>query len=318
MKWLKDQNGLDFYGQANVYSIVPAKSFSIELSLQPMTEEINHIGHIFSFVNESGSEIFFIGQWKSHLLVGKGTHGKTNYRELGIRNILKKGEKRLVTITSGTGTNIYVNGILLKSDPRFQLVSTGENPSGRILLGNSTTGREYWTGHLFSLAIYARVLKEEEIFGHFQDSSKPGDDKPLSAYLFDEQIGEVAHDQISENDLMIPPRFEALKKTILVPPWEDFRFNRSYLKDILTNILGFIPFGFLLSAYLRTRKPRSMDHVLLISLLIGGSISLSIELVQVYLPTRSSQLMDVITNTFGTGIGVWLFFRSSLNTRPGP
>ncbi len=316
VKWLKSQNGIDFYGgQAIVYSITLVQPFSIELFLQPVSEEIHHIGHIFSLVNESGSEIFFIGQWKSHLLIGKGTHGQTNYRELGIRDILKKGRRRLVTVTSGTGTNIYVDGILLKSSSRFQLVSTGENLSGKILLGNSTTGREYWTGQLLSLAIYARVLTEEEISGHFCGSTKT-EEEPLSVYLFDELSGRVARDRISSNDLFIPSKFKPLKKTILVPPWEDFHFNRSYLKDILTNILGFIPFGFFLSAYLRIRRLRSIYRVFLISLLLGGSLSLSIELIQIYLPTRNSQLTDVITNMFGTAIGVFLFFKSI--KEPGP
>ncbi len=315
VKWLKHQNGLEFYGQAIVYSNISLKPFSMELSLQPVNEEIYHLGHILSFVDENGSEIFFIGQWKSHLLVGKGTHGKANYRELGIRDVLKKGERRLVTITSGTGTNIYVDGILLKSSPRFQLVSTGEKQSGRILLGNSATGREYWTGYLFSLAIDARVMTKQEISGYHHGSTQTGKEKALLVYRLDERSGGVAHDPLSGYHLVIPPRFEPLKKTILTPPWEDFRFNRSYLKDILTNILGFIPFGFFLSAYLRIRKPRSIDHVLLISLLIGGGLSLSIELIQVYLPTRNSQLTDVITNILGTGIGVFLFFRAAIKDR---
>ena len=45
----------------------------------------------------------------------------------------------------------------------------------------------------------------------------------------------------------------------------------------------------------------------LISIIIAGCISLSIELIQVYLPTRNSQLTDVITNTIGAIIGVILF-----------
>jgi VanZ family protein len=77
--------------------------------------------------------------------------------------------------------------------------------------------------------------------------------------------------------------------------------------DALTDIFGFISFRFFLSAYLRMRKPRSNFQLLLLSTIIARCMSLSIELIQVYLPTRSSQLMDVITNTLGTIIGVILF-----------
>jgi len=181
VRWLKNQNGVEFYGQAIIYSTIPffqysiifptpysLHPFSIELWLQPTTESSSHMGHIFSILDEQGSETFFVGQWRFHLILGKGIHGKATYREMGTRDVLKKGEKRFVTITSGAdGTNIYVDGILLKSSPRFHLFSMNEKPSGKILLGNSPTGSEYWTGNLLSLAIYDRVLTGEEVSHHF-------------------------------------------------------------------------------------------------------------------------------------------------------
>jgi hypothetical protein len=161
-----------------------------------------------------------------------------------------------------------------------------EKPSGKILVGNSPTGNEYWTGNLLGLAIYDRPLAGEEVSQHFpqhfHDSEKSGEEGPVSLYLFDEHSGTLAHDSLGDHHLLMPSRFEVLQKTILVPPWEDFRFNRSYLMDILTNILGFIPFGFFLSAYLWMRKPRSNFQLLLKSVIIAGCISLLIELVQVY------------------------------------
>ena len=272
------------------------------------------MGHIFSILDEQGSETFFVGQWRSHLLLGKGIHGKKTYREIGIRDALKKGDKRFVTITSGVdGTNIYVDGILMKSSPRFHLFSMNEKPSGKILLGNSPTGGDYWTGNLLSLAIYDRILTGEEVFKRFHVSKKSGEEGPVSFYLFDEHSGTLAHDSVGDHHLVIPARFEILQKTILIPPWEDFRFNRSYLIDILTNVLGFIPFGFFLSAYLWIKKPRSIFRLLLMSIIIAGCISLSIELIQVYLSTRSSQLTDVMMNILGTAIGVALFFKSPVN-----
>jgi len=330
VRWLKDQNGIQFYGPAIIFSQLPAPyplhptpyplhptpyplpPFSLELFLQSTTQDSSHIGHIVSTVDDKGSEIFFVGQWRSHLILGKGIHGKANYREIGVRDVLKKGDKRFVTITSGAeGTNIYVDGILLKSSPRFQLFSMNEKPSGRIVLGNSPTGDEYWTGNLLSLAIYDRVLTGEEVHQHFPqnfDSPKKSEEKGfISLYLFNERSGTLATDHVGGHHLLIPSTFEVLQKIILVPPWKDFRLSRSYFLDILTNILGFVPFGFFFSAYLRLRKPYSTYRTLLISVLMAGCISLSIELIQVYLPSRNSQLTDMITNTLGTLIGVILF-----------
>jgi hypothetical protein len=181
VRWLKDQNGIQFYGQGIVYSEksmelwsngmlehsnvpflqssiqqsfhnsnIPLYPITIELWLQPGSEPQGNLPHIFSIYDRSGPEGFFIGQWRSHLIVGKGIHGKDGYHEMGIRDILKKGERRFVAITSGAdGTRIYVGGILSEANPGFYLFSTNEKPSGQMVLGNSPTGMNtgpaiYW------------------------------------------------------------------------------------------------------------------------------------------------------------------------------
>ena len=104
VKWLRDQNGIQFYGPGIVYnekpftvssfqssvpeiqsfvhySTIPAfqssnistKPFSLELWLQPESEFHGHLPHIFSMYDRSQSEIFFIGQWKSHLVLEKAS-----------------------------------------------------------------------------------------------------------------------------------------------------------------------------------------------------------------------------------------------------
>jgi len=321
VEWLKDQNGVRFYGQGIIYSekeIAMAPSFrssnlpspiSVEICLQPETEASSHIGRILSFFDGQGSESFFIGQWRPHLILGKGIHGKDTYREIGIRDVLKKAEKRFVAITSGVdGTRIYVDGILLKSSPRFHLFPINEKPSGKIALGASPTGSEYWTGNILSLAIYDRVLTGQEVSTHSHGSKKSGEEGLVALYPFDERCGQWGYNHASRRHLFIPSKFEVLQKTILVPPWVDFRFNRSYLMDILTNILGFIPFGFFFSAYLSRKKIMSKRCLFLMAILLGGSLSLCIEVIQVYLPTRNSQLMDVLANSMGAILGATLYY----------
>jgi VanZ family protein len=325
VEWLKDQNGVWFYGRSIVYSstpffqysIIPGKSISIEICIQPDKETFPYLPRILSFCDTQKNENFFVGQWKSHLVLGKGIHGRDTYREIGIKDVLKKGEKRFIAITiGGDATRIYVDGILLKSSPTFRFFSMNEKPVGNIILANSPTGESYWIGNLFGLAIYNRELNEEKVFQHFQSWMDRKDDILSSEeglvvlYLFNERSGEKIHDLINHHPLLMPLRFQVLQKRILIPPWKDFQFNRSYFMDILTNILGFIPLGLFFSAYFWKKKITTIYRLLLISILFGGFLSLTIELIQVYLPTRSSQLMDVITNIMGTAIGVALFLKT--------
>jgi VanZ family protein len=60
-------------------------------------------------------------------------------------------------------------------------------------------------------------------------------------------------------------------------------------------------------AWLRKNAGRKGAVAMGITLLLGAGISLFIELLQVYLPTRDSSLTDVMNNVLGTYIGARLF-----------
>jgi glycopeptide antibiotics resistance protein len=94
---------------------------------------------------------------------------------------------------------------------------------------------------------------------------------------------------------------------VLVPPWRVQEYNRSFWNDLFVNILGFIPFGFAVSAWARKDGERKNTTAMGIALLLGAGISLFIELLQVYLPTRDSSLTDVMNNVLGMYLGARLF-----------
>jgi VanZ family protein len=68
-----------------------------------------------------------------------------------------------------------------------------------------------------------------------------------------------------------------------------------------------MPFGFFCAGLLiRTRRFR-MSAIYMITVLFGIVFSLAIELLQVYLPTRDSSLLDLICNAAGALLGVIIF-----------
>jgi glycopeptide antibiotics resistance protein len=72
--------------------------------------------------------------------------------------------------------------------------------------------------------------------------------------------------------------------------------------DIFENILLFLPFGFTLTGHLG-RKQLRPSAALLAVLLLSGSISYSIEVLQLFMPERFASLIDVVSNVAGGGLG---------------
>ena len=103
-------------------------------------------------------------------------------------------------------------------------------------------------------------------------------------------------------DLYIPVKYEVVDKIRLEPFWEEFEFTRSYWSGNLKNIVGFLPLGFFFYFYFSTAyAPRKAA---LAAVALGAFVSLTIEVLQAFLPTRDSGTTDLITNTLGTCLGV--------------
>ena len=199
-------------------------------------------------------------------------------------------------------------------------VST-HNFTGRLVIADSPTVNDSWSGQIMGLAIYERQLTASQIVRHYGDWTKnqrptlAEDEAPVALYLFNEGKGRIVHNQLdSTTDLTIPSYYFALRPSVLVAFWREYKPTWSYWLDVGINIAGFIPFGFCIVAYLSS--VRRINRAAAITVILGFTVSLTIETLQAYLPMRSSGMTDLITNTLGTAIGVmfyrWSFVQSLL------
>ncbi len=328
--WLPDQDGVHFYGQGIIASteplnneqkpLFPDKSISLEIRLRPLLVTGN-LPKILTFYDGHTPDVFLVGQWKSHLIIRSRAdnpttrkRGKT-YGTVGLNNALQKDQDCLLTITSGTGgTAIYLNGKLMRSYANYQILAGITESPVRLILGNSPGGESYWNGNLVGLAVYNRVLSSDQVFKNYETwtgkvpRSISADDGCLGIYLFDERTGTKVHNKINAMDtLTIPEIFKPVQRKILSPLLQGYRLNLSSIQDIITNVLGFMPFGFFFSALLlKMARLRRLPAYLLIAIL-GTGLSFAIELVQAYLPTRDSSLTDVFMNSAGTILGIAVY-----------
>ena len=81
----------------------------------------------------------------------------------------------------------------------------------------------------------------------------------------------------------------------LVPPERVSFTFQSDLTNIIVNILLFLPIGFF---YRLTGRQRG-------ALLLGASLSFGIETMQLFIPARTTSIIDILANTAGAGLGAF-------------
>ena len=129
----------------------------------------------------------------------------------------------------------------------------------------------------------------------------------VALYLFPEGSGRAAADLSPEHHhLLIPEIFRPLLTEFLTPPWRDLAYDAPDYRDLALNLLGFVPFGFCFYCYRRLRGVRPWFADASFVIMTGTAISLTIEVVQVWLPNRVSSMNDLLGNTLGTVLGVLL------------
>ena len=321
VSWLGKGNGLLFGKHGSIVSASPFRtraaqgdnSCSLQILLDPSRIDSGAGGMILAFYSpERQVTPFALRQWRGGLKLareGQGISGKRT--EIYLGDVLSGQKPVLVTITSSeAGTAAYADGRLVKRVANFAI--SNQDLTGQFVIGNAPTTAYSWSGKLKGLAIYNRELSAAEVSkssvdwikGTHLDSAKPVD--VAARYLFDEENGNVVRNEVdSSTNLLIPERFFVLHPEFLERPWDEYRPGWRYWKNIAVNVVGFIPLGFFFYAYFS--QLRSCEHSAALTIALGFAVSLTIEVLQAFLPTRDSGMTDLVTNTLGTTVGVMAF-----------
>jgi VanZ family protein len=327
VSWLVDRTGLHFETDGVAYdpASLPAlglsgaarqsANFTMELWVEANYEPANDVFYILTIHNRRLPFDFVLCQWQREFLLRATTQhpqpaGKI--REVGVSGALPERKARFITVRGdGAGTDFYLDGLSAEHFPQFVL--NAEALDGQLILGNDASGKHSWTGRLFGLAIYNQALDASEIAqhhvlwtqGHARQLVKaPG---LTELYLFDEGGGQQAEDSSGHrHHVIIPAIYQVIHKEFLIPPWKDIAYDRPNYLDIVVNILGFVPFGFCFFLHCRLPRPNQWATNALFVVLAGAAVSLTIEVIQAWLPNRVSSMTDLLSNTAGTLLGVVL------------
>jgi hypothetical protein len=327
VNWLTDRPGLHFEKSGVAYDpdLLPARgsssatnqfaNFTLEIWAVADLEPYDNVYHLLTIHNDRLPSDFIVCQWRREFLFRAAIQHPSLTRkinEVGVSGALQKGIPRLITIRGdGTGTVFYSDGLSAGHYPPFVLKP--EAMDGQLILGNDSSGKHPWSGTLFGVAIYNRALNAAEIAGHYAlwthgQARQLTDVSGLAAlYLFDERGGQHADDSSgNQHRVIIPENFQAVHKEFLIPPWKDISYDHPDYSDIAVNILGFIPFGYCFFLHRRLVRPDQPAPNLVLAVFVGSLVSLTIEIIQAWLPNRVSSMTDLLTNTFGALLGAVL------------
>jgi len=324
--YVPGEEGLRFYGNGTAYShdsfpslslLSESNELTIEITVRPSCIFNSGAPCILSFSPEQGSPALVIRALNTSLIIRHGLLGNPGgkkYQDIRISDVFTPGHTVHLAVSIGPqGTTIFVDGKSRRFVPGTYSDSS-DSTLGRLLLGNSPTGDSLWKGEILALALYNRALAEpSETFAgvavrEYLDRMA-SDGKLIARYRFDKiHNNRILSISAPTYDIIIPTYFAPLRRTVLAPPQGSALLTLSSLKDIVLNVLGFMPFGFLLILILdaaNASSPRWRSTTVVIA---GFFLSMFIELTQAFLPTRSSSLMDLFANTVGSALGVTLFY----------
>jgi len=316
--WDGSASGLHFGDPSIVVSDgtlagIPARNgLSVEIWLQPDSNWASST--ILSFYKPPTEPTLQVKQSGDDLLLtsAHGLHAKPERRNVFVDHAFRRGNAVLITVVSKEDNlSIYVNAVLKKSVSGIQL--RNDDFSGTLIIANAPYGNLSWKGICRGLAFYNQALDTEAIQRHYiawgTKEQQIGEERPYTLYLFNEAQGERIHNQGQGGpDLVVPRDYKIPEPGFLVPFWKEFTPTIAYANDLAINVFGLVPLGFCFAALFSwTNGPsRSLWY----TVMLGFCVSLTIEVLQGFMPTRFSGTTDLITNTGGTAMGAWCYLNS--------
>lgn len=282
------------------------RDLTIEVAVKPDAEPGGSRYVMLGLFDRTSRAQVFLGQWQSFLLVRTLAAEPDIYREIDARGALQAGVERFITVSSSAaGTVIYLDGKPAQNYPGLRILPDAAMLSDlRLFLGNSPDGGNPWSGEIRRAAIYGRALSAQEAAEGYVSWSRgaPECGGAVVCYRFDQPGGAWFENAAGpDNPLFIPER-PAFARNFLTP----IQMDAHDYQDVLLNVLGFMPLGFLWFRWAERTFGWGRDKALWTAAACGLLISLAIETIQGFIPSRDSSQRDVVCNTLGALLGAWV------------
>ncbi len=323
-RWLPNHDGLQFMGNGIAYvrDLRPdmteshPDAFTIELVATPGTVQIRGFSPLLVLSDGSDDRQLAVWQYLGSLIVMNGDDYDYRQRRPRVvaRDVFSAGQVRMVTITScDRGTRLYMDGVLAAAKESWRLTIPRNSQPLHLVLGNSLYAKHGWYGRLHGLALFTEAIGAEEIEHRYDqwagsnDFSRIHGSMPQPVYSFGKLSGQTIGDETGgERRLELPRHLKVLKRSFLSVPGRKEAWNRNLFGDMLINVIGFIPLGLVFRRFLSRTSRMGNSTIFWMVVLACLMLSLAIEIVQAWIPGRTSSLTDLVLNTTGGMLGAWV------------
>ena len=295
----------------------PGPGFTMEVALR-LDERVDR-GFRFIAAIHSGDDDaqFLIAQWRQTIIVMNGDdydHRRSLPRLSAAVSELDRDPVFLVVTSDSSGSALYVDGARVASRDNITFRLPTDHAPGRLVLGNSVYGGSSWRGRIFGVALHGSALDEATLREHFErwraNRGFIGSDYATAAlsYSLSEHTGrEASNRSAHENSLRFPQETSFLSPKLFAGDIDTFSMTPWMTWDVVINLCGFMPLGFLVLALATQATHLSRRTTLAVALAVGAVLSFGIEAAQGWMPSRSSSPLDLLLNVMGTGVGSGVF-----------
>ncbi len=311
-----DGTGLRFQGNGLAFTaplaIAQASDQSMDativVAINPDPAATRGFQFISSITGDHPVDRWLLGQWHDRLLVMTGDDYDHSEREPRLTTTIDDTADSYLLLAirlDQSGAALYLNGERVSSQAVG--ISLPSDSSGlRVVLGNDQYGRHPWSGSIAGFALYevamdsVELKKQWRLWSQQQQFSELPRAGALIFYDFlNTEDGVILDGSGNGRHLQIPD-----DRVFIAPRFADLELSSTSTTDLLVNLLGFVPFGYLLSLWLSDRRSNRIN--LFVVCFCSVLLSASIEFSQAWIPTRDSNLLDFLLNVSGALAGAGL------------
>jgi VanZ family protein len=227
----------------------------------------------------------------------------------GIRGLSDDSATQVIMAINGKKMELEVGNKKQNRTVPEKIITSGYFSHAIMTIGLSATGQNPFRGELYNLGLFNNVDIPDSLGKNlvFINKKIPSEIIGKSKAFFDftgsnkRKVCDISGNGWYLHVPLIPRIF---KYRIYQPINGVYGNRKSLTMDIVINFLGFIPLGAAACLFFLTRSKKTMLSLIYV-LIISSLTSFLIETTQIFIPTRESQISDMILNIAGATTGAF-------------